>query len=139
MTKSSTKVIAWATGPLSLFWNMPLGGLPAEFDAGHGEINASFLPKGMDQRGHSYFRCLPHWPLPFPSACCLTNLLQGVYSPGLGSHFNCMLLQQYSPISVSSSTFEVGSFVFDACCLADSALLVPEVTFSLFHISDGSA
>ena len=52
-------------------------------------------------------------------------------------------LHQRSPvthcISMLSSTFKVGSFIFNACCPVDSVPLIPEVTFLLFYISDGSA
>ena len=71
---------------------MPLGGeLPAEFDAGHAEIDASLLPKGVDQQGHSYFRCLPHWPFPFSSVCYLTDPLQGT---GVSCRPECLI---YAP------------------------------------------
>ena len=60
--------------PLAVYG--PRGGLSTQFDAGHGEIHAGFLPEGMHQRGDFHFKCLPHGPYPFPPACCFTYPLQ---------------------------------------------------------------
>ena len=73
---SSRKVITWATGPSSLLQNMALGVGSQQFDAGHSEICAGFLPEGTDQWGNFHFKCLPCWSFPFLPECCLTNLLQ---------------------------------------------------------------
>ena len=74
-TNSSTKIMTWAMGP-SLVVFGPRGGLPTQFDTGHGEICTSFLPEGMYQQGDFHFKRLPCGPFPFPPTCCLTYPLQ---------------------------------------------------------------
>ena len=56
----------------------PQGKFPTELHAGGGELNASFFPKHIDQWGYPYLWHLPHWPLPPPSVCSLTNSLQSM-------------------------------------------------------------
>ena len=60
--------------PLAVYG--PRARLPTQFDAGHGEIHAGFLPEGMHQWGDFHFKCLPHGPYPFPPTCCLAYPLQ---------------------------------------------------------------
>ena len=72
---------------LSLAKYGPRGGLPAQFDAGHGGICAGFLPEGMDQQGNFHFKCLPHWSFPFLPTCCLAHPLQCV---GVGHKPVCL-------------------------------------------------
>ena len=72
----------------------------------------------------------------------VTTRCISVYQSDSGTHFNCMHLPQDSAssvVSMLSSTFKVGSFFFNAYQPTDSMPFIPEVTFLLFHISDGSA
>ena len=73
---SSRKVMTWAMGPSSLLWYMAPGAGSQQFDAGHSEIRAGFLPEGLHQWGDFHFKCLPHGPYPFLPACCFAYLLQ---------------------------------------------------------------